>query len=184
MENRERTKGALLSYIGFIGMAVVFGILLWKKPSWWLTYGMGLVPALVVSNLIHELCHLGAYVALGIPWKCLRFACFLLENTEEGIRLSLDGNRWIGEAACTCLYKKEIPFKKYAIALLSGGGGCAFFAIVVFLLPWGAKPWVVVSLRCFCTALLCDGLFHLLWPGCDDRKLLRAVSKERKGEKL
>lgn len=186
MDNRDTKKSACLTYILAVVATAAYGLLLWRRPLSLWTYFLGLIPAAVVSNLIHELCHLGAYVLLGIPWKRLRFAFLLFEKKEEGLSLSVDFVRGIGEAECTCLYRKSIPCNRYAFALLSGGGGCLLLggAVIVILLFLGGSPWVRGGLQCLATALVLNGLVHLLWPGSTDRKLLRTVFEERKGENL
>ena len=184
MDNSRQKKISCGSYIIWASMTLAFGILLRHRPLSPGTYVVGLVPGAVVANLIHELFHLGAYIFLGIPWKRLRFAVFLMEKKENGVRLSIDRSQWIGQAECTCLYNRSISYLKYAAALLSGGGGCILLGGVMILLAGNVSPWVQGSLQCLATALLCNGLWHLLWPWSEDRKLLRAISEDRKGETL
>lgn len=152
--------------------------LIWLPESI-LTFCAGLPVAFWISNLFHELGHFLSYTILGVRWTRFSVSYFSIEKETTTCRVSIDLDRNLYNAACSCVYDKTIPLSKYVIALLSGGVTCALLGAVcicLWLFSTGAYSSIAA---CFSAAFMINAAGNLLIPMSPDRVLLKAICQEK-----
>ena len=157
-----------------IAAALAYGALLILRPFSVACYCLGIFVCLWLSAVIHEAGHLLCYILLHLKWKRLRLCCFIF---EPGKGLLFDPEGRFFSASCTCAYNPDIPFWRYAIALLAGGATTLLLgAICVFLSPV-THDGLASFFQCLGLMSIANGLYNLLLPFSADRTLLRHIKK-------
>ena len=146
---------------------------LWLCPDSALTLVLGLPTWIFVATACHELGHFFVYRLLKLQCKRMVIFCFVW---EQGKGFSVDRERKLLSASCTCLYDPYVPYRHYCASLLSGGFICLFLSILAF---WGYCLLGVSSFLGFGIVCAGNALFNLLFPYSTDRLLLKTIKKER-----
>lgn len=168
-----------LKLIMIPAVLIAYVIALVYIPNTLVVIAAGIPVGVVISNLIHELAHLGSYLLFGMQWKRMQVGMLTFEMSDGKLRCCWeDCSVFRGE--CACAYDASIEKWKYVVALLSGGLLCGAISAVLFLCACHTVGAVNSLLFSFGIAFACNAALNLLTPFSGDIRLIRTILREGK----
>lgn len=164
-----------ISFVFFLLWTAVYAVLLVQMPLSVVTCLLGLPVCVWLSDLLHELAHLAAYLCLRIPFRRLRLSWFLFRKEDDGVHFRFEPKAMPFLAECACVYNQNIPAWKYCIALVCGGLLCAIVCPLVLWLSFLTSGALASFLLCLGIATGLNAAVNLLYPHSADMTLLRRL---------